>query len=132
MFTTAIFMAIYSGDERPDDLVTPERASQMINFAKEVNSELGWNEHAFSFVAMDAYNAIQILATVFEELSYQAVNKASWQDDIPWEIVKNKSVPGLTGNLYYSQSLQSMIAPSHLVVVKNKTFDLLEINLDKK
>ena len=117
---------------RPDDLVTPKQASHMANFAKEVNSELGWNEHAFSFVAVDAYNAIQILATVFEELSYQAVNKASWQDDIPWEIVKNKSVPGLTGNLYYSQSSQSMIVPSHLVVLKNKTFDMLEIDLDEK
>ena len=118
--------------ERPDDLVTPKQASQMTNFTKEVNSELGWNKYAFSPVAVDAYNAIQILAKVFEELSYQASDNASWQDDTPWEIVKNKSVPGLTGNLHYSQSSQSMIAPSHLVVLKNKTFDMLEIDLDEK
>ena len=119
-------------DERPDDLVTPEQYSQMINFAKEVNNELGWNEYAFSSVAVDAYNAIQILAKVFEEISYQVSDKTSWQDVTPWEIAKSKSVVGLTGNLYYSQSLHSMIAPSHLVVVENKTLDVLEIDIDEK
>ena len=82
--------------------------------------------------AVDAYNAIQILAKVVEERSYQASNNASWQDDNPWKIAKNKSIVGLTGNLYYSQSLHSMIAPSHLVVVENKTLDVLEIELDEK
>ena len=112
--------------ERPDDLVTPEQYSQMANFAKTVNNELGWNEYAFSSVAVDAYNAIQILAKV------QASDNASWKNGTPWEIAKNKSVVGLTGNLHYSQLLHSMIAPSHLVVVGNKTLDVLEIDLDEK
>ena len=119
-------------DEKPDDLVTLEQSSQMTNFAKEVNNELGWSQYAFSSAAVDAYNAIQILAKVVEERSYQASNNASWQDDNPWKIAKNKSIVGLTGNLYYSQSLHSMIAPSHLVVVENKTLDVLETELDEK
>ena len=102
-------------------------ANRMIKFSKSVTDKLGWYRQSFSFDAVAAYNAIQILAKAQHGPDGQNVNDI-WQQDNPWRFVKNGEVPGLTGTLRFSDDLNSMIPPSHLVVIENKKLNVLELD----
>lgn len=118
--------------EQPDDLDSQKLAVRMNEFSENVNSELGWYKHAYSSAAVDAYNAIQIFAKLYNGRNNIEGSVDIWQADNPWELVKKESVSGLTGTLRFSPSWNSMIPPSHLVVVENKELDVLELDLYEK
>lgn len=118
--------------EQPDDLDSQKLAIRMNEFSESVTSELGWHSHAFSLPAVAAYNAIQIFAKVYNGLDGKKGSADIWQADNPWELVKKENVSGLTGTLRFSPMWNSIIPPSHLVVVENKELDVLELDLYEK
>ena len=115
--------------EQPEDLESQKLAIRMNEFSESVTSELGWHNQAFSLAAVDAYNAIQIFAKVYNGQNGKEGSINVWQADNPWELVKKENVTGLTGPLRFSPSWNSMIPPSDLVVVENKELDVLELDL---